>query len=186
VAITTTVMHLVIPLHRLSWRSKMALGLGAALVGAGVIAGVGAPRRPFDLFRANLADQWLAGRDLKKAFLSLSNLKGATLSYAHLDGADLTGAHLEGADLRAAHLESADLQDAHLDRADLTRAHLEGADLQDAHLEGADLRWAYLDGADLSEADGLTQAQIYRAYGDANTKLPEGLTRPAHWTASAP
>ena len=29
---------------------------------------------------------------------------------------------------------------------------------------------------------GLTQAQIGAADGDAQTKLPDGLTRPTHWT----
>ena len=50
------------------------------LISAGVIAVVGAPRRPFDLFRADLAHPWLVERDLK----------GANLGGAHLDGADLS------------------------------------------------------------------------------------------------
>ena len=73
----------------------------------------------------------------------------------------LIRAHLEGTYLLGAHLE-APTSGAHLDSASSPRAHLEGADL--------------------SRAIGLTQAQIDQAFGDAATKLPEGLCRPAHWT----
>jgi hypothetical protein len=81
-------------------------------------------------------------------------------------------------DLRAVDLRGASaLRGAHLERAYLNGAHLEGADLHDAHLEGAIL----------SDAEGLTQAQIDEAYGDANTKLPEGqeLTWPTRWIKPA-
>jgi uncharacterized protein YjbI with pentapeptide repeats len=66
----------------------------------------------------------------------------------------------------------------------LAGANIPGAVLADAHLEGADLRGAHLEGANLRAAAGLTQAQIEAALGDAATALPEGLTRPAHWTAA--
>lgn len=52
-------------------------------------------------------------------------------------------------------------------RLDLSRADLRGANLVGAHLEGA---------------KHLTQEQINSAQGDALTKLPEGLERPARWT----
>jgi uncharacterized protein YjbI with pentapeptide repeats len=64
-------------------------------------------------------------------------------------------------------------------------AHLEGAFLSEAHLEGAFLKDAHLEGANLMGANGLTQAQIDAAFGNAATKLPEGLTRPAHWPPEA-
>jgi uncharacterized protein YjbI with pentapeptide repeats len=113
VEIAATLMHLAIPLPRLSWQSKAALSLGAGLVSAGVIAVVGTPRRPFDLFRADLANQWLIDRDLTGADLKLASLRGAYLITAHL--------------------------------------------------HGADRRWA---------GDGLTQAQLDAAFGDAATQLP--------------
>jgi uncharacterized protein YjbI with pentapeptide repeats len=215
VAIAAIVVHLAIPL-RVSWRSKMAVGVGAALVSAGVMVGVGAPRRHFDLFRADLAHQWLFGRDLKDADLSGAHLQGASLDNAHLDratlwgaslqgaglsrahlgGASLSGADLEHADLHGAYLHRADLSGAylkdaflsgaHLEHADLSNAHLAGAYLRAAHFDGADLSNAHLDGANLSEAEGLTPAQIDAAYGDAKTQLPEGLARPKAWTAPAP
>jgi hypothetical protein len=97
------------------------------------------------------------------------DFSGAVLRQAHL-----SGAHLEGAALSGAHLEGANIGEAHLDGARLLGAHFEGADLEEAHLEGARL----------TGAGGLTQWQIDTAFGDAETKLPDGLTRPAHWSQS--
>ena len=89
--------------------------------------------------------------------------------------ADLVGARLAGADLRGA-----DLRNAYLIGADLTRA-----DLRSADLIGADLRGAGLAGTDLTGALFVTQAQVQAARGDATTRLPEHLTRPAHWADRA-
>jgi uncharacterized protein YjbI with pentapeptide repeats len=99
-------------------------------------------------------------------------------------------------DLSGAYLQMARLGFTNFDRANLIAAHLEGADLWDCSLRGtalfrANLRWAnlknadlheaHLDGADLTGARELTQAQIEQASGNAETKLPSGLTRPHHW-----
>ena len=86
-------------------------------------------------------------------------------------GADLVGARLAGADLRGANLRG-----AMLIAADLTRADLHMADLIGADFRGADLR-----GADLIGSIFFTQAQVNAAKGDAATKLPPALSRPAHW-----
>jgi len=83
-----------------------------------------------------------------------------------LIGADLRGADLRGANLRGAYLIGADLRRADLRLADVT---------------GADLRGAKLGGADLSQTIFLAQAQLEAATGDAATRLPAALTRPAHW-----
>ncbi|MER7704642.1 pentapeptide repeat-containing protein [Kitasatospora sp. NPDC097605] len=90
-------------------------------------------------------------------------------------GADLFGARLRGADLRGANLRG----------ALLVAADLAGADLRLADLVGADLRDADLAGADLTEALFLTQAQLNAARGDAGTRLPAALERPAHWPETA-
>ncbi|MFB8120114.1 pentapeptide repeat-containing protein [Streptomyces sp. NPDC055962] len=91
-------------------------------------------------------------------------------------GADLMGARLKGADLRGAELRGAYLIAADLRGADLHRAELIGADLRDADLSDADLTGALF----------LTQAQLNAAKGNSATRLPESLTRPSHWTPSAP
>jgi uncharacterized protein (DUF2126 family) len=68
-------------------------------------------------------------------------------------------------------------------KADLTGAQLVGANLTRAQLKEADLTHAQLYGANLTGALGLTQAQVEAAFGDAATRLPTGLERPASWTA---
>ncbi|GAA1586111.1 pentapeptide repeat-containing protein [Actinomadura kijaniata] len=86
-----------------------------------------------------------------------------------------------GADLVGARLRNAGLRGANLRGACLIAADLSGADLRDAELIGADLRDTNLAGADLTGALFLTQAQVNAARGDAKTRIPATLTRPAHW-----
>lgn len=86
-------------------------------------------------------------------------------------GADLIGSKLKGADIRGANLRGAYLIAADLRDADLRSADLIGADFRDADLSGADLTGSIF----------LTQVQINAAKGDAQTKLPDSLSRPAHW-----
>ncbi|WP_448316761.1 pentapeptide repeat-containing protein [Streptomyces sp. CO7] len=86
-----------------------------------------------------------------------------------------------GADLMGVGLAAADLRGASLRGALLVAADLSGADLREADLIGADLRDADLRGADLTGALFLTQAQLDAAKGDAATRLPPALRRPAHW-----
>lgn len=86
-------------------------------------------------------------------------------------GADLTGRDLSGADLRRADLST----------AYLLGASLRGADLRTADFLGADLRGADLSGAELTGALYLTRTQIGSTHGNPTTRLPDGLTSPAHW-----
>jgi uncharacterized protein YjbI with pentapeptide repeats len=161
----------------------------------------GCDLRGANLVAAHLEGAFLWGTHLEGAGLDDAHLEEARLDDAHLEGARLEDAHLEGASLVAAHLERARLEDAHLERACLIQAHLEGAILvaahlegallvaahleranfSEAHLEGADLATAHLEGADLATAKGLTPDQISQAFGDRETILPQGLTRPEHW-----
>jgi uncharacterized protein YjbI with pentapeptide repeats len=123
----------------------------------------------------------LRSTDLKGASLDKAHLERAFISEAHLERALLWGAHLERARLWDAHLEEAVLGGAHLERTNLSGAHLEKATLWGAHLEGAFINKAHLEGANLWGATGLIQEDLNQAFGNTETKLPEGLTRPAHW-----
>lgn len=89
-------------------------------------------------------------------------------------GADLLGARMPGADLSGANLRGAVLVAADLSRATLYRADLVGADLRDTDLRGADLSGALF----------LTQMQVQAARGDASTRIPAALDRPAHWAGA--
>jgi hypothetical protein len=135
-----------------------------------------------DLRRAHLEYADLRGAHLEQAELFQAHLEHADLRGTHLEHAALVMAHLECIDLRWAHLEHATLVGAHLENASLDEANLKGTNLGDAHLKDARLTRAHLEGADLTGVEGLTQKQIEEALGDAETKLPEGLSRPAHWT----
>lgn len=95
-------------------------------------------------------------------------------------GGDLARRDLVGARLRGARLSGADLRGALLIGADLRAADLRGADLLGADLRGADLR-----GADLTDALFLTRIQVQAAVGDAATRCPARLPRPAHWVSGA-
>lgn len=153
------------------------------------------------LLWAHLEGAGLVDAHLEGAYLSSAHLEGAIVGNARLDGADLSDAHLEGAYLVAAHLESANLRAAHFEGANLNEAHLEGAQLWQAHLEDtqlceanlkgaalgyahfqdAYLRDAHLEGADLRRAIDLTTEMLEVASGNMDTKLPNGVARPAHW-----
>src|SRR5262249_8371332 len=144
--------HVMLPLSRLSWRQKGLRSVSVAILAAGVMLGLGPLHRPFDLFRANLSGQWLAGQDLHKAHLGRANLRDANLRDANLSGADLSDANLSAANLSGAALLRANLRGPNLSGANLRGASLSGADLLLANLSGADLSDANLSGADLSGA----------------------------------
>ncbi len=133
--------------------------------------------------------------DFHGADLSDMNLSGAYLRGASLD-ADIAGLDLSNADLRGAwpgwNCGGVDFSGADLNKANLRPANFDRADFRDANLTGADLRSTYYTGetpmppmtSDLSGAKNLTQEQIDSAIGDDDTKLPEGLQHPTHWTVS--
>lgn len=76
--------------------------------------------------------------------------------------------------------ENPDVQ-ADLFKADLSWADLRATNLREAHLREATLFRANLSEANLSGAIGLTEGQINSTEGDADTRLPKGIHRPAHW-----
>jgi uncharacterized protein YjbI with pentapeptide repeats len=85
------------------------------------------------------------------------------------------------ADLAGRSLRRADLRRHDLHNALLIAADLSGADLRKADLRGADTRDCDLRGADLTDCLFLSTAQLHGARGDAATKIPAHLDRPAHW-----
>ena len=113
------------------------------------------------------------------------------LREADLRGAELWNSRLRHVDFWGAHLEEARFWGAVLRDVKLENAHLQGASFREARLaqvdfRGADLRSAEFFGADLRDAIHLTPGQIGAAFGDENTQLPDGLTRPAGWIAASP
>jgi uncharacterized protein YjbI with pentapeptide repeats len=197
--------------HRtLETQNKWVLDLHHAVLRRANLAG--AHLEGATLAGARLQDARLAGAHLEGANLMEAHLEWTVLPEAHLQGANLTGAHLEwsvlneahfehavlfmahlehahlhkarleDADLGMAHLEWSDLLGAHLEGANLTGAHLQHARLDEAHLEGATLAGAHLQGTDFRRAKRFPPGEIYAAFGDVTTLLPEGLIQPARWT----
>jgi uncharacterized protein YjbI with pentapeptide repeats len=157
VATAVIAMHLSLLVCTLTWRSRTFLSLGAAISVGAVMTGFEPLSRPFNLFRANLSEQWLPEIELKGADLNRANLAGANLNHADLSGADLfradlTRTDLSDAKLGAANLTYSNLSTAALFRADLTGSELYGANLTDAKLNGAKLNGAKLNGAKLNGA----------------------------------
>jgi uncharacterized protein YjbI with pentapeptide repeats len=103
------------------------------------------------------------------------DLKGADLSNECVKKGDLTGADFTDVTAHYMCMSYANFTDVSFKNADLTGANLGHADLTRADFTGAKLSITSIKGADLSTAKGLTQAQLDRACGDADTKLPAGL-----------
>jgi hypothetical protein len=104
------------------------------------------------------------------------DLRGAELWNSSLWNIDFWGAHLESARFWGALLRGIKLESAHLMRTSFWNARLEDVDLR-----RADLKEAVFDGSDLRGAINLTQEQIVDALGNADTKLPVDVPRPAGW-----
>lgn len=63
----------------------------------------------------------------------------------------------------------------------LTGAQMEKVDLAYAQLEGANLTGAQLEWTNLTDVWGLTAEQVAAAAGNAWTRLPDDVERPASW-----
>ncbi len=92
--------------------------------------------------------------------------KGPNYQSADLIGVKFQGSNLKGSTFRGAYLIGADFTNA---------------DMRNSDFIGADMRDADLSGADLTGSIYLTQMQVNSAKGDAQTKVPALLLKPAHW-----
>jgi hypothetical protein len=115
---------------------------------------------------------------LYAADLSSADLRHATFLRADLAGANLTQANLTGAALFRANLSGANLTSTNFSGADLNLANLTNAGTIMTNFSGADMSMGVID---MITRQGtvpktITQQQLFWSCGDANTKLPEGLT----------
>lgn len=174
------------PLNELRWHLAQAAELLSPGGPAGSLSAIGALREELsEALRtaqgyASGTPEMLTKLDItahRDAVSDLLRRVSAAVRTAFAPGGqDLRGADLAGADLRPTALRGASLRGALLIGADLT-----GADLAWADLTGADVRGARVGGADLSGALFLSRNQAGSAVGDARTRLPAALPRPAHW-----
>jgi uncharacterized protein YjbI with pentapeptide repeats len=104
------------------------------------------------------------------------DLAGADLTNTCVKSGNLEGAKFDGARLVLMCMSYADFKGASFRGADMAGANLAHADVDGADFSGADLSITSIKGTDLTNARGLTQAQLDRACGDADTKAPAGMT----------
>ena len=104
------------------------------------------------------------------------NLQGADLTNTCVKAKNLTGANFDGATAVLMCMSYANFSNATFRGTDLSGANLAHADLDGADLTGAVMTITSLKGTDLTKTKGLTQKQLDAACGDADTKVPAGLT----------
>lgn len=92
------------------------------------------------------------------------------------DGKANVGKDYIGKDFQRANLNGSDFS-----MALLIAANLEGCSLHCTNFLGADMRDVNVKNTNLSDSLFLSQMQINSAKGNANTKLPVNLSRPASW-----
>lgn len=122
------------------------------------------------------------------------NLFQADFAYQNIRNVDVSGSRLRQSDLTASIMDGTNFSNTNLSVAEayggrFTRANFAGADMTNsswvgaylgyANLSGARLDGAVFAGANLEGARGLTQSQLDRACGDAETILPDGLRIPS-------
>ncbi|MGJ7036981.1 uncharacterized protein YjbI with pentapeptide repeats [Shinella sp. BE166] len=150
-----------------------------------------------DLEKATLVRTWFTDARLDKAnfarveayrsifknvFAQGASFASAELQRAAFNGADLTNTSFEKADVSRADFDEAILSGASFAYANLARADLSEAKVERAlGFNRAFMLLTRIEGLDLSGATGLDQSQIDIACGDAETKLPNGLTTPTSW-----
>ncbi|WP_346623689.1 pentapeptide repeat-containing protein [Blastococcus montanus] len=161
-------------LHEMLWHLTEAVSLPAA---APLHAELHAVRDRIERLTGGTPEQ-LTALDVGAQRGPVGELLGrvSDLVRAGTRARDRRGADLVGRDLRRTDLRGASLRGAYLIGADLR-----GADLGTADLLGADLRAADVRGADLGRCLFLTQPQVSAARGDAATRIPAAVRRPAHW-----
>lgn len=119
-----------------------------------------------DIFQVDLSYQELTDRDLSGA-----RIRQADLSLTTVDRTKFTGADMSIVNAFGIHADHADFSNVNFQDAVLVGGWFGGS-----RFDGAKLSNANLSGADLSTVQGLTQNQLNTACGDAETKLPKGLT----------
>jgi len=132
---------------------------------------------------ANMADATLTEANLGDSVFIGTDFKRADLTRGKFQGGDFRQTSFERAIASDVNFENTNFDGAKLDHINLQKANLKGAKLNNVTFGNAILLGAELDGANISDANmtqvqGLKQEQLDRACGNANTRLPFGLSVP--------
>ena len=123
----------------------------------------------------------LSNSILLNSALSRTSVKKANFSQSRIFGFDFRGTDFSGANLVAAHFEDCSFVECNFEKAEMREVRIVAPVSKENPFKDANFKGAEIHGADLELACGITQSQIDDALGDADTKLPLGLTRPDHW-----
>jgi len=103
------------------------------------------------------------------------DLRGADLTNTCVKKGNVAGAQFDGAKLVLMCMSYANFKGASFRNADMAGANLAHANVDNADFTGAKLDITSIKGTDFRRATGITQGQIDKACGDAETKLPDGM-----------
>lgn len=125
-------------------------------------------------------DATLTEAHVTDSVLRKANLRRADLSRGKFQHNDFSGANLESVKAPDVNFEGSNFEGAQLNHMNLDKAILDGSTLKGATFGYASMTEASLKGANLSDAkmsnvQGLNQAQLDMACGNAKTELPKQL-----------
>ena len=132
---------------------------------------------------ANLEDATLTEANLENSIFIGTDFKRADLTRGKFIGGDFRQTSFERAIASDVDFENTNFADANLNHINLHKANLKGGQFKNVTFGNAILLDAELSGANFSDAtmtqvQGLKQAQLDTACGNANTQLPFGLSVP--------
>lgn len=144
-----------------------------------------------DLSRVHAPRSHFENSDLSKAVGYRANFDRATVVRSRLLKSEFSRATFRGArvvdvDWSRSELGRVDFSGARLHNvnfmySNLSRAKFSGASLDNVVVFGAYTYLTHFEDTDLGAVKELTQQQLDIACGNANTRLPAGLTRPDSW-----
>ncbi len=149
-------------------------------------------------FYTHLEQAEFTSVELRNAVFIATHLEGVTLRDANADGVQVYGGSLEGSLIVDTTLSNALVRGAEASGASIVRTTFEGAEIMSSDFTGVRFDHCVLTGLNMSRSvvnvcnfrgvncasvTGLTQQMIDSSFGDAETVLPNGLTRPARWPA---
>ncbi|RFB04643.1 pentapeptide repeat-containing protein [Parvularcula marina] len=131
------------------------------------------------MHRSDFSRATLRRARFDQAIMAHTVFEGAEIIEGSFSGAMMRGGSLSGATMAGTRFDEARFERTDMRQADFSATSFRGAVLLNTKLHGSSLAAANLSGADLSTVLGLTQDQLNRACGDADTRLPEGYTIPS-------
>jgi uncharacterized protein YjbI with pentapeptide repeats len=115
------------------------------------------------------------------AIFSNTRMSKTELSRASFEAASFVNVDWSRAELGRVNFSDAQLRDVDFEYSNLSRVSFNGAKLTNVNFSGAYTFLTRFENVDLSATSQLTQVQLDMACGNTNTRLPQGLERPASW-----